>query len=506
MTQRLSEVPIQDRSACRGEGLRAAGAILSAFATMMLVLDVCHAQVRKNGPEFQVNTYTQFFQIQPRVEALDSGRFIVIWQGSSPDPNSNYGVRAQIFDPGAQHLGDEFLITTYALYDHRIEEDPAISSNEDGELVVAWESYASLDDSHIGIQRYSRDLSQQGREIVIDNSAPRQVYPKIAIGAGGSFVVTWLDIESRSNYARNVRAMKFNPDASAASEELVLTFQNGLAWAPNVAMQPDGGFIVVWQEDGAGIVAQRFDTSAQQLGAPIRVDAESGDAPEIATTGDGNFIVVWQRNGEKDDPADVFGQRYTADGATIGARFRANTNTANIQEFPSIDIDTLGNFVVVWESYSDAAETRGQDGSGRGVFAQYFNEDGERLGHEFQVNDFTTGDQSTGLGRESDVAMLSDGAFVATWTSMGQDGDRGGVFAQVFDVDRALAALCGDTNSDLRVTSRDALILLRSTIGLVQCDRCVCDTDSSGTISASDALATLQVAVGLERNMFCPFC
>jgi len=50
------------------------------------------------------------------------------------------------------------------------------------------------------------------------------------------------------------------------------------------------------------------------------------------------------------------------------------------------------------------------------------------IGGEFQVNTFSTSHQSA-----SSITALTDGGFVATWQSFGQDGDGYGVFGQRFD-------------------------------------------------------------------------
>jgi len=52
-------------------------------------------------------------------------------------------------------------------------------------------------------------------------------------------------------------------------------------------------------------------------------------------------------------------------------------------------------------------------------------------------------------------------------------------------------------------TAVDALFMIRSAVGLVACAPCVCDVDGSGTINVSDALRTLQRAVGIDIELSC---
>ena len=106
----------------------------------------------------------------------------------------------------------------------------------------------------------------------------------------------------------------------------------------------------------------------------------------------------------------------------------------------------------------------------------------------------------------SDVAIWPDGGFVATWESYGQDGFGGGIFGQVFSVDRGLGLLCGDANSDLVLTLRDALRILRGSVGLSECNPCVCDTNFSGTVTVTDAALVLGTVVGLDKLLSCATC
>jgi hypothetical protein len=43
-------------------------------------------------------------------------------------------------------------------------------------------------------------------------------------------------------------------------------------------------------------------------------------------------------------------------------------------------------------------------------------------------------------------------------------------------------------------------------VGLQACQRCICDVDGSGTISATDALILLKIAVGVAIPLDCPAC
>lgn len=58
----------------------------------------------------------------------------------------------------------------------------------------------------------------------------------------------------------------------------------------------------------------------------------------------------------------------------------------------------------------------------------------------------------------------------------------------------------------LAVNATDGLFVLRASVGLASCDVCVCDVNGSGSVSATDALAVLQIAVGQPVPLQCPPC
>lgn len=68
-----------------------------------------------------------------------------------------------------------------------------------------------------------------------------------------------------------------------------------------------------------------------------------------------------------------------------------------------------------------------------GTYGQRYNATAARVGTEFQVNTYTTDSQSN-----PSVASLTDGGFVVTWYSNGQDGDSYGIYGQRYN-----ATACG---------------------------------------------------------------
>jgi hypothetical protein len=81
----------------------------------------------------------------------------------------------------------------------------------------------------------------------------------------------------------------------------------------------------------------------------------------------------------------------------------------------------VNNYLTVWQA-------EGWDGSMLGIFGQVLDHNAQCLGGRFQIN--TTTDQD-----QQDPAVDSDllGNAAVVWSSLGQDGDLGGIYGRLFD-------------------------------------------------------------------------
>jgi hypothetical protein len=136
---------------------------------------------------------------------------------------------------------------------------------------------------------------------------------------------------------------------------------------------------------------------------------------------DGDFVITWSSHGQDGSEYGIYAQRYNAAGVAQGEEFQVNSHTANQQRFSTVAMDADGDFVITWTSLD-------QDGGDYGIYAQRYNATGAREGTEFRVNSHTDDDQ-----RFSAVAMDADGDFVVVWSSLRQDRDVYGVYAQRYD-------------------------------------------------------------------------
>lgn len=202
---------------------------------------------------------------------------------------------------------------------------------------------------------------------------------------------------------------------------------------PSIDRDGLGNYYVVWQSSVnlissisvSAIILQQFNANDEKVGSEIVVNSAAPflqEKPYIATNQNGKSVVAWvsyeNLNSLYDIKARIFNQNIPA-----GDAFTVNTFTNYTQTNPSCDIKDDGEFVVVWDSWF-------QDGSDRGVFAQRFDSNGNKIGIEFQVNQTSTNSQA-----KPKVKYLSDGKFIVIWESFNQDGSGYGMYGKIFNSD-----------------------------------------------------------------------
>jgi hypothetical protein len=306
-----------------------------------------------NGTNFAVETYTTGAQGAADAAINRAGHFIVTWAGYVGHDSDYLGVAARLYNSSGLPVGAEFGVNTLTTEDQSL---PAIAVAPNGRFVVVWQSY----------------------------------------GADGDMY--------------GVRGRLFNSDGSPIGGEFqVNTYTSGYQYLPDVAFNPDGTFVVVWQTDDQdgnayGIAARRFDNNANPLGMDFVVNSYTLGyqyGPRIATNPTG-FAVAWEGEGF-DDPDGVFFHAFLPNGVPVGVDFRVNSVTTNFQRYPSVAAGG-SSFVVAWEEVTPALE--------RDVWARRYNLPNFLPGVAARVNTFTTDQQ-----RRPNVAVDNTGQFVVSWHS-----------------------------------------------------------------------------------------
>ncbi len=325
----------------------------------------------KLGDEFRVNsgggTLQQFSTV-----AMDSdGDFVVAWTSEGQDGNGR-GIFARRYDSNGTPQGSEFAVNTVTAGDQLL---PDIAMDADGDFVITWQSYGQDGDGYgIYARRYNSNGTAQGSEFLVnDTTAAWQLTPAVAMDAQGNFAITWSSAYQDGDQF-GIFAKRYLANGQERGPEFqVNSSVVGSQRNPSVALAPNGDSVITWSslfQDGSGwgTYAQRYDNKGDAVGNEFRVNTQTAGNQQfskVAMDGNGNFVITWASEGQDGDGWGIYGQRFTVDGGTEGDEFRINTQTNNDQQYPSVAMDPLGDFVATWSSY-------GQDGSAFGIYAQRY--------------------------------------------------------------------------------------------------------------------------------------
>ena len=406
------------------------------------------------GSEFQINTYSTNNQSSSDVTRLDNGGFVVVWSSygqNAPDATVRDGIYGQVFDENGVPVGGEVQINTE---DEGIQWMPSVASTGDGGFITVWASQ-DQDGDRWGVYGQKMDATGQpvGSEFLVNTETYAEQYePVVSSLENGGVIVNWTSDE-QDGHANGIFGQILDQDGNPVGSEFKVNnttyhvqenpdvggFDVYIPPPAPVAAPASGGnegFVVTWLsfrhegEEGFppdqdwAVYAQRFDADGVAIGGEFRVntfDYGNQTDPKVTSLSDGGFVIVWVSNEQDGQDEGIFGQRYDANGEAVGTEFQINTYTQGIQFEPEVTGLTEGGFVVSWSSFA-------QDGRGFGIFAQNFDAAGVETGPEYQVNSYALLEQDN-----SSVTALSDGGYVVTWSSYGQDGRGDGVFGQRFD-------------------------------------------------------------------------
>jgi len=382
------------------------------------------------GSQFQVNTYTTSYQLGPSVASKTNGDFVVVWGslGSSGTDSDGESIQGQRYASDGTPVGGEFQINTYTT---GLQAAPFVTSDATGDaFVVVWASSSSGSEFDTRGQRYTWNGAPDGEEFQVNSftyapSPLRATDPSVAVDAMGDVMVAWQSAGSSGSDTSNfsIQARRFESIALGTQFQVnsyTPSYQRDAAAASDAA----GDFVVVWESDGSSggdtsyesIQGQRYDSSGAAQGAQFQVNSYTlynQSRPSVASDAEGDFVVVWEGSSASDPNGGIRGQRYTSMGSTAGSEFQVNSYTTNTQYTPAVAAEANGDFVVVWMSSGSS----GTDPFGRSIQGQRYASSGTAIGSQFQVNSYTTSDQSLPA-----VASDADGDFVVVWQSNGSSG------------------------------------------------------------------------------------
>jgi len=274
----------------------------------------------------------------------------------------------------------------------------------DGNAFVVWEQ---LDGANASIQARARAAGGALGPIARISPVGRDAFdPKVAIDAEGDALVVW----RRGSFKKGTPRIQAR--ARSAAGELgpikTLSDPDQTSFGAEVAVDPDGRALVVWQIDDGTFdrIQARFRSASGALG-PIETLSPPGRnayRPQVAIDADGDALVIW-RGYDGMEEVQVQGRARSRPGRWGPVRtFSAGGVDL---EPPEVAMESDGDALVVWQA-DDGIQGRARSaGGGLGPLETF----------------------SKAGGRIPEVAIDADGDAVIVWRR--SDGTNDLIYARI---------------------------------------------------------------------------
>ncbi len=231
-------------------------------------------------------------------------------------------------------------------------------------------------------------------------TAGNQKTPDVAMNKDGDFVVVWRNDADSSIYMR-----KFNIKGKQTVAETKVN-TSGKASNPQVAMADDGSFVVTWQN--GDVYMRGFDSKGQETISQKLVTTtalkENGQRlkPAIGMAIDGTYVITWQDDVDGNGYYEILARGFNKDGSERIKPFKVNTNSENQQKAPAIGMNSNGDFAIAWEDDTDGNEVYR-------IRMRTFNKDGSQKAADTFVS--ASGETAS----DPTVCMAKDGTAYFGW-------------------------------------------------------------------------------------------
>jgi hypothetical protein len=269
----------------------------------------------------------------PEVALARDGRFLVAWSEQVPPVLPTDSPNVQLFarwyaadgSPGTAFLvANDFLRATHA----------RIAINANGGVALVFQGFGGENVFHdIYLQRYKPDGTPRAPRVQVntdeDTVGADQIEATVALADDGRCLVAWTDAAGDFltdptlpfEDIRGVRARLFRGDAGPLTESFAVnTFQTGEQHQPQLALRPDGSFLVAWTSSagqdgsGAGIFLRTLGRGGEILGDEVRGNLGTRGQqflPALALARTNFGVVAWTSQPRSSPGQGVFARRLT---------------------------------------------------------------------------------------------------------------------------------------------------------------------------------------------------
>jgi hypothetical protein len=348
-----------------------------------------------NGTEYAVIGSLPGDQVMPDVAISPSGG-VVVWQDNVTD-GDGWGISARRLDSTLSGTLGTFRVNSIGAGN---QENPRAALQKGGAPVFVWQG-GLPGNQHIWANFLtSSNTFLSATDLLVNaNTGHFQANPALAVLNNSNVVVVYSSYDQAGpNSMQDVYGQILSPTGQKVGGEfLVNQFTNFNQGTPSVAALAGGNFVVVWTSEQERQGASTAATNVTTLSSFTNL------TPSI----------------------DVYGRVFNSGGTAVGNEFLVN-NGLNPCGNPSVAAASDGSCLVAWTEKDLNNPANSYDVRGRAFNSSLVG------GAVFYINSHLYGDQYA--PRISALGL----DYLVTWTSLGQDGSREGVYGQFVHSDGSL--------------------------------------------------------------------
>jgi hypothetical protein len=276
---------------------------------------------------------------------------LAVWAGAE-DLQQDRSVRSRLGGiygkkvSGASGRGIDNPTFAIAADDSAVSPDVAVDA--DCHAVVVWKSDPEVDVISAQVVRF--DGTPVTPVVPVAASGNVEERPSVGVSDDGAFLIAW---RREVQGFQTLWARHFASDRRPSADEFPVDSDSGAVSAPQVATNPSGDSVIVWEAAGvirALLVGPSGQSSQYVTITPDAVNAE----PAVAVLSDGRFLAVWIR-----DQSDrgVFLRRFDSQGNPDSEVIRVDSLLPGNCSEPQVEVGPDDRFVIVWTSLVDGMQT-----------------------------------------------------------------------------------------------------------------------------------------------------
>ena len=333
--------------------------------------------------------------LRPDVAMDPNSNAVAVWdQADRPDPRED--IWSNQYTAASDSWGDDELIESDDAGEGLF---PKVAMDPNGAAVAVWAQSAGTR-FDIWSNRYMTSTGWGAAELIEDDDTGDARSPEVAMDANGNAVAVWQQADGERF---NIWSNRYTPSGGWGEAEQIED-NTGNATRPEVAMDPSGNAIAVWQQyDGErdNIWSNRYTATTGGWSTAELIETEDGgeaSEPQVAMDRSGNAVAVWsQFDGTS---FDIWSNRYEG---TWGTAQRIEDNETGAALSPQVAMDASGSAVVVWTQ---------PHGAHTSIWSSRYATSFGWLGEE-PIESY---DQGGATAPQVAMAMEPNGSATAVWT------------------------------------------------------------------------------------------